>query len=133
MYKRQILDYIGLIIVATKLSSPMMMLVTSLGALRGMAPSGERLDSVMETPSQEGSQTVEKVDEYCFRDVGFSYGSEENVIRSANFDIPADRFTALVGPSGSGKSTLLRLMARFWDNQEAVSYTHLDVYKRQTS
>ncbi|MDY3004654.1 MAG: ABC transporter ATP-binding protein [Christensenella hongkongensis] len=115
-----ILDYIGLIIVATKLSSPMMMLVTSLGALRGMAPSGERLDSVMETPSQEGSQTVEKVDEYCFGDVGFSYGSEENVIRSANFDIPADRFTALVGPSGSGKSTLLRLMARFWDNQEGM-------------
>ena len=47
-----------------------------------------------------------------------------------------------MGPSGSGKSTLAKLIARFWDvdagavlvggiDIRAVSYTHLDVYKRQ--
>ena len=47
---------------------------------------------------------------------------------------------ALVGASGSGKTTLINVLTRFvdvqsgavyLDNHEPVSYTHLDVYKRQ--
>ena len=35
----------------------------------------------------------------------------------------------LLGLNGSGKSTVLRIMAGV--DKESVSYTHLDVYKRQ--
>ena len=42
-------------------------------------------------------------------------------------DIEDKEFIILVGPSGCGKSTTLRMIAGL----EAVSYTHLDVYKRQ--
>ena len=41
----------------------------------------------------------------------------------------------ILGPTGSGKSTLTALLLRLYDADRgvvwAVSYTHLDVYKRQ--
>ncbi|MGQ3671238.1 ABC transporter ATP-binding protein [Xanthobacter sp. TB0136] len=50
----------------------------------------------------------------AFRNVSFGYGARE-VIRHADFVVPANTMTAIVGPSGAGKSTLVRLAARFWD------------------
>ena len=44
-------------------------------------------------------------------------------VRDFNLEIDDREFIVLVGPSGCGKSTTLRMIA--------VSYTHLDVYKRQ--
>ena len=49
---------------------------------------------------------------------------------------------AIIGPSGTGKSTFLRCVDRLEkpetgtitiDGETPVSYTHLDVYKRQAS
>ena len=42
-------------------------------------------------------------------------------------------FVTLLGPSGCGKTTTLRIIGGFEspDKGGAVSYTHLDVYKRQ--
>ena len=40
-------------------------------------------------------------------------------------------FVFLVGPSGAGKSTFIKLILKEID-ATSVSYTHLDVYKRQT-
>ena len=57
----------------------------------------------------------------CIRDS--SYG-DQKIIDDVSFTIPEGTTTAIVGPSGSGKTTLTSLMA--------VSYTHLDVYKRQS-
>lgn len=93
------------------------MLVASISALRGMAPSGRRLDAVMTTPEPTGEAKIGHGDAYMFENVSFRYGEELDVIRDVSFETPAGSLTALVGPSGSGKSTLLRLMARFWDYQ----------------
>ena len=70
--------------------------------------------------------------QFEFRGVSFSYGGAE-VLHNISFCTGPNQTTAFVGPSGSGKSTIARLMARFWDvgRGQAVSYTHLDVYKRQ--
>lgn len=110
------LDYIGLLIIATKLVSPTMVLMMSITFLRGMAVSAERLDAVMKAQSQSGTQPVLKMENYTFSHVDFSYTQDQPVLKDVSFSIQKEKLTALVGPSGSGKSTILRLMARFWDS-----------------
>ena len=46
-----------------------------------------------------------------------------NIVRNISFDLKKQEFLGIVGESGCGKTTLLRALT--------VSYTHLDVYKRQ--
>ena len=45
------------------------------------------------------------------------------VLKDVNISIDEGEYVAIMGPSGSGKTTLMNIIA--------VSYTHLDVYKRQ--
>ena len=113
-----ILDFAGFLVLATKLVEAELMMVASISALRGMAPSGRRLDAVMTTPEPTGEAEIQHGDAYAFENVSFRYGTGTDVIRDVSFETPAGSLTALVGPSGSGKSTLLRLMARFWDYQK---------------
>lgn len=112
-----VLDFAGFLVLATKLTEPVLMVVTSISALRGMAPSGERLDKVMTAAEPSGTENLERGSAYQFEEVSFHYGKGANVIENVSFHTPEGSLTALVGPSGSGKSTLLRLMARFWDYQ----------------
>ena len=121
-----ILDFAGFLVLATKLVEAELMMVASISALRGMAPSGRRLDAVMTTPEPTGEAEIQHGDAYTFENVSFHYGEGADVIRDVSFETPAGSLTALVGPSGSGKSTLLRLMARFWDYQKG----HIRMEKR---
>ena len=68
---------------------------------------------------------------------------DEPVLKNVSFEIEEGKFYTLLGPSGCGKTTILRIIAGFNDvtsgdvyfdgkRINAVSYTHLDVYKRQT-
>ena len=50
-----------------------------------------------------------------FRNVTFSYDSENDALRNISLTIPEGKVTALVGHSGSGKSTIAKLIAGFWD------------------
>ena len=70
----------------------------------------------------------------------------KKIVNDINLTIADDRFTVITGPNGGGKSTLARLIMGIelptsgkilFDGVDitnmriAVSYTHLDVYKRQ--
>ena len=112
-----VLDFAGFLVLATKLVEAELMIVTSISALRGMLPSGERLDKVMTTDEPTGKEQIETGNSYSFENVSFHYAKGQEIIQGVSFDTPSGLLTALVGPSGSGKSTLLRLMARFWDYQ----------------
>lgn len=53
-----------------------------------------------------------------FRDVSFKYtaeGSGDDVLSHIDLDIPAGRFTAVIGGTGVGKSSLVNLIPRFYD------------------
>ena len=54
-----ILDFAGFLVLATKLVEAELMMVASISALRGMAPSGRRLDAVMTTPEPTGEAEIQ--------------------------------------------------------------------------
>ena len=92
-----ILDFAGFLVLATKLVEAELMLVASISALRGMAPSGRRLDAVMTTPEPTGEAEIGHGDAYMFENVSFRYGEGLDVIRDVSFETPAGSLTALVG------------------------------------
>ena len=47
-----------------------------------------------------------------------------------DLNLPRGKFIGLLGPNGSGKTTMIKLINGLL-TPTAVSYTHLDVYKRQ--
>lgn len=54
-----------------------------------------------------------------FENVSFSYPQTTRpVFQDFNWEIPANRVTALIGENGEGKSTLLKLLCRFYDVDE---------------
>ena len=53
-----------------------------------------------------------------FRDVGFSYDGEREIIKDFSFHAQPGQKVALVGETGGGKSTILRLLFRFYDVQK---------------
>ena len=60
----------------------------------------------------------------------------QRAVNDVNLDIEAGEFVAVLGHNGSGKSTLAKHMNALLIPTEGtmpVSYTHLDVYKRQVA
>ena len=54
--------------------------------------------------------------------------NEKKALSALSLHLEAGDFVTVIGSNGAGKSTLLNAVAGVF---YAVSYTHLDVYKRQ--
>jgi len=52
------------------------------------------------------------------KNIEFSYGTREKVIKNISFDIQAGEKVAMVGESGSGKTTLAKLLLKYYLVQE---------------
>ena len=70
--------------------------------------------------SQEGERPTGLQGHIEFKNVSFIYPSrpEVTVLKNVSLNIPAGKFTAIVGASGSGKSTIIQLLERFYDPVE---------------
>src|SRR5665811_1846750 len=53
-----------------------------------------------------------------FRDLGFRYDENQNVLHDFNLTSPAGETLAIVGHTGAGKSTLGKLITRFYEFQD---------------
>ncbi|MFT4186764.1 MAG: ABC transporter ATP-binding protein [Micrococcaceae bacterium] len=96
--------------------------LTQLGSMANLLQSGvasaervfELLDAEDET--DEAKNHVEKVKGHIeFKNVDFSYKSEEPLIENMNLNAKPGQTVAIVGPTGAGKTTLVNLLMRFYD------------------
>ncbi len=63
-----------------------------------------------------------------FKNVGFYYESDRQILADINFTLESGKCIAVVGPSGSGKSTLVNLIPRLWDvTAGTVTFDDIDV------
>lgn len=66
--------------------------------------------------------------EIAFKDVGFRYAADREILSDLTLTFEAGKTTALVGPSGGGKSTILNLAMRLYDPQEGqITINQADV------
>ncbi len=113
-----VVNYLAIIIIGTKIISPLITWVRYMVMLRTHYVSASRIDDVMQAPAMKGEGSGNPGEDIAFDSVSFSYsenGEGNKVLNDASFTIPAGKLTAIVGPSGGGKTTILRLIARFWD------------------
>ncbi len=65
-----------------------------------------------------------------FKNVGFYYEKDRQILSDINFTLESGKCIAVVGPSGSGKSTLVNLIPRLWDvTAGTVTFDDVDVRK----
>ncbi|MRS03993.1 ATP-binding cassette domain-containing protein, partial [bacterium] len=78
----------------------------------------DRLFEIFDLESEEDNGkidlTPELVNNICFENVHFRYGTRVTVFESLNLQIKKGSFTAIVGESGSGKTTLVSLLHKLY-------------------
>ena len=97
-------------------------LPTKVGANGGCPGEGLRSAS----PATGACDVVAQFDHASFRFAD----ADEDTLHDIDFACRRGQTTAIIGSTGSGKSTIAKMLLRLHD-VTAVSYTHLDVYKRQ--
>lgn len=97
-----------------KLSNTIFVDLTS---YKNLMISKNKILSVMKEPEETGSMKPFQTDTHdiTFENVDFAYVSGEPVLQHANFTVPDQKLTAIVGDSGSGKSTILNLIAKYYE------------------
>ncbi len=110
--------YIGFIVIATQMYSPLMLIYYFLSDIERIRKSSNRIKEVFdEEVNSENANKSTNSSDITFENVRFSYGKNE-VLKGINLKVEPNTITALVGLSGSGKTTITRLIARFWKVNE---------------
>ncbi len=116
-----LIAFLSIIIVGTKIISPLLTWIRYMAVLRSHYVSAVRIDTVMKEKEFSGNREIDEIEDIHFEHVRFSYIAGQSIIDDISCVFKKHSLTAIVGPSGSGKSTMLRLIARFWDvDQGAV-------------
>lgn len=113
-------DFLSIIIIGTKIISPLITWIRYTATLRIQYVSASRIDRVMGEKELEGEKMIAEAGDIVFDEVSFSYLEDTKVLDAVSLTFKKNSFNAVVGPSGGGKSTILRLIARFWDVDEGT-------------
>ena len=111
-----LLTFFMFLMLVSRLYDPMQITLQNFAAIIACGIQCERLDEVLSTKVQTGTEEFEN-DGYdiVFDHVGFRYSDDTDVLTDVSFTAKQGKVTALIGPSGGGKTTISRLAARFWD------------------
>lgn len=111
-----LLTFFMFLLVVSRIYEPMSFSLQNLAAMNSLQINIDRMNEIENCKEQDGGK-VFKPNGYdiVFENVGFSYNSEETVLKNVSFTAKQGEVTALIGLSGGGKSTAAKLAARFWD------------------
>jgi len=103
------------------LFEPILNLSEGYNVLQAAMASAERIFRLLDEP-QEDRGRGERFERFAgrieFRDVWFSYDSEEWVLKGVSFTAEPGERIAIVGPTGSGKTTIIRILLRMYPIQK---------------
>ncbi len=126
-----ILTFFMFLMLVSRLYDPMIITLQNFAAIIATGIQCERLDEVLSTDIQTGSEKVNNTGyDIVFDHVGFNYNDDTQVLKDVSFTAKQGQVTALIGPSGGGKTTISRLAARFWDvNKGKITLGGEDISK----
>ena len=124
-----ILTFFVFLLLVSRMYDPLQVALQNLAAIISTSVQCDRLDEILSHEIQTGADTMDpKGYDIAFSHVGFSYDSQNTVLRDVTFTAKQGEVTALIGPSGGGKTTLASLIARFYDVTEGkISIGGVDV------
>ena len=111
--------------------------VRSLGRIlsdfsRTLVASGRISEILSIKPETDPSDAItpEIKGELSFKNVTFSYGTGEQILRNISFTLKPGESMAILGATGSGKSTLVHLISRLYDVSEGeITIDGIDIRK----
>lgn len=106
------------IVYAKQFSRPINEIAQIYGQLQTAIAGAERVFTVLDETSEDNTgEELEKEEKatVTFKNVCFSYDSENPVIKDFSLTVPTGKKVALVGATGSGKTTIVNLLMRFYD------------------
>ncbi|MCR5702748.1 MAG: ABC transporter ATP-binding protein/permease [Lachnospiraceae bacterium] len=92
-------------------------LYVSMVAYRNLLISKGKIAGILkENEEKKGQgQYAPNIFDISFENVSFAYEKDQPVLDRLNFEIPANKITAIVGESGSGKSTIFNLLSKYYE------------------
>ena len=123
-----ILTFFVFLLLISRMYDPLQVALQNLAAIISSVQS-DRLDEILSHDIQTGADTMDpKGYDIEFSHVGFSYDSQDTVLKDVDFTAKQGEVTALIGPSGGGKTTVSRLASRFWDiNKGKITVGGMDI------
>ena len=111
-----VLTFFAFLLLVSRMYDPLQVALQNLAAIISTGVQSERLDEILSAKIQTGADTMDPAGyDIEFSHVGFSYDSQDMVLKDVTFTAKQGEVTALIGPSGGGKTTVSRLASRFWD------------------
>lgn len=112
--------FVSYIMMFVLMIPPSKELTTAVSQIKKGRACVDRLQELLDTPATVADAPDAKPfnglsSQVEFRDVGFHYTPDTEVLHHINLTIPKGSTVALVGSSGSGKSTMADLLVRFYD------------------
>ncbi len=126
-----VLTFFMFLLLVSRLYDPMQISLQNLAAIISADVQCERMDEILSHEIQGGSAEMNNQGyDIEFSHVGFSYDTQNSILKDVTFTAKQGEVTALIGPSGGGKTTVSRLASRFWDIEKGkITVGGMDISK----